>query len=281
MTWSIHHGEAWEWLRSLPSSSADALVTDPPYSSGGFTRGDRTADPTAKYRASGAAENTESFSGDNRSEWECFMWMCLWMTEAHRVLRDGSPVVIATDWRQLTVVNNAIGAAGFVRRGMATWTKKGASRPQLGRFRGDAEYFPWGSKGAMPLRGAALPGTFESEPGQDVYECEAPGDWPSVAPEIACGPVLPARRLHLTEKPVHVMEAIVGIVPKGGLVLDPFTGSGSTGAACMRRGLDFAGCELSDHYVALARRRLEAEARGVDGVAAAMEGQLTMAMGAG
>ena len=54
MSWSIHHGEAWEWLRSLPSSSADALVTDPPYSSGGFTRGDRMADPVAKYRDSGA-----------------------------------------------------------------------------------------------------------------------------------------------------------------------------------------------------------------------------------
>lgn len=67
----------------------------------------------------------------------------------------------------------------------------------------------------------------------------------------------------------------MGIVPKGGLVLDPFTGSGSTGAACMRRGLDFAGCELSDHYVALARRRLEAEARGFDGVAAA-RGQGTL-----
>ena len=43
----------------------------------------------------------------------------------------------------------------------------------------------------------------------------------------------------------------------------------------MRRGLDFAGCELSDHYVALARRRLEAEARGFDGVAAA-RGQGTL-----
>ena len=65
--WSLHRGEAWEWLRSLPSSSADALVTDPPYSSGGFTRGDRMADPSAKYRASGAAEII-SFAGCELSE---------------------------------------------------------------------------------------------------------------------------------------------------------------------------------------------------------------------
>ncbi|MBL0198561.1 MAG: hypothetical protein IPQ09_30950, partial [Myxococcales bacterium] len=68
------------------------------------------------------------------------------------------------------------------------------------------------------------------------------------------------------------MEAALAYVPSG-LVLDPFTGSGSTGAAAIRRGLDFAGCELSAHYHALASRRLEAESRGVDGVAAAMDGQ--------
>jgi site-specific DNA-methyltransferase (adenine-specific) len=276
VSWSLHHGEAWAWLRSLPDSSADALVTDPPYSSGGFTRGDRSADPTTKYRAHGAAESTETFSGDTRSEWECLAWLALWMTEAHRVLREGAPIVVATDWRQGPIVNAAIGAAGFVRRGQVTWTKLGASRPQLGRFRGDAEYFPWGSKGAMPLRGPALQGTFESSPGEDVYEVEAPGDWPSVAPEIACSPVPGARRLHLTEKPVLVMESIVGIVPEGALVLDPFAGSGSTGVACLRRGRAFAGCELSPHYHALASRRLEAEARGVDGTAAAKDGQLPL-----
>lgn len=259
MTWSIHHGEAWEWLRSLPSSSADALVTDPPYSSGGFTRGDRMSDPTTKYRASGARELTASFSGDNRDQRSFLVWLALWLTEAHRVLRDGARVVVASDWRQYGTVSDALQAGGFVWRGAATWTKVGSGRPQRGRFRGDAEFFLWGSKGALSIEGPCLPGTFETE-----------------APEVSCAPVPTARRLHLTEKPVEVMEAILAYVPPGGLVLDPFAGSGSTGAACLRRGLAFAGCELSAHYHALASRRLEAEARGVDGVAAAMDGQLTM-----
>lgn len=258
MSWSIHHGEAWEWLRSLPNASADALVTDPPYSSGGFTRGDRMADPRAKYRASGAAEITETFSGDNRDQRSFERWLALWLTDAHRVLRAGSRVVLATDWRQLPAVADAIQAAGFVWRGIAVWTKLGAARPQLGRFRGDAEFFVWGSKGALPMVGPCLPGTFESE-----------------APEVSCPPVPTQRRLHLTEKPVHVMEAVLAYVPSG-LVLDPFTGSGSTGAACVRRGLDFAGCELSEHYHAMASRRLDAEARGVDGVSAAMNKQLAL-----
>lgn len=253
MTWSMHHGEAWEWLRSLPSESADALVTDPPYSSGGFTRGDRMGDPSKKYRKSGSAER-ESFGGDNRDQRSFHVWAALWLTESHRVVKAGGRVIVATDWRQLPTICDAIQVAGFVWRGIAVWTKKGAGRPQRGRFRGDAEFFVWGSKGAIPMSGPVLPGTFESE-----------------ACEVSCGPVPGAKRLHLTEKPVEVMEAVLAYVPRG-LVVDPFAGSGSTGAACLRRGLRFAGCELSDHYVALARRRLHAEASGVDGTSAALDG---------
>lgn len=259
-TWSIHHGEAWEWLRSLPSASADGLVTDPPYSSGGFTRGDRMADPSKKYRESSAAEITETFSGDNRDQRAFMAWLALWMTEAHRVLRGGARVVIATDWRQLPTVCDAIQVAGFIWRGIAVWSKKGCARPMAGRFRADAEFFVWGTKGPLPFGGPCLPGTFESE-----------------APEVSCASVTTSRRLHLTEKPVEVMEAVLAYVPTG-LVIDPFTGSGSTGAAALRRGLDFAGCELSDHYHALASRRLGAESLGLDGVTAARDQQGTLGM---
>lgn len=247
MTWTLDKAEAWEWLRARPSASADALCTDPPYSSGGFTRGDRMADPSEKYRKSNAPETTATFSGDNRDQRAMLAWCSLWMTEAHRVLRDQARVIVATDWRQLPTICDAIQVAGFIWRGIATWSKLGSARPQRGRFRADAEFFVWGSKGALPLQGEVLPGTFETP-----------------APEIACAPVTHTRRLHLTEKPVEVMEAVLQFVPSG-LVLDPFAGSGSTGVACIRRGLDFAGCDLSDHYHALATKRLDAEARGFDG----------------
>jgi len=41
-------------------------------------------------------------------------------------------------------------------------------------------------------------------------------------------------------------------------VLDPFTGSGSTGMAAVELGHNFIGCELDPNYVAIARRRIEA-----------------------
>lgn len=69
-----------------------------------------------------------------------------------------------------------------------------------------------------------------------------------------------ADNVHPTVKPTDLMAYLVRLVtPPGGTVLDPFTGSGSTGKACMREGFNFVGCELSPEYLAIARARIERE----------------------
>ena len=50
------------------------------------------------------------------------------------------------------------------------------------------------------------------------------------------------------------------VTPKGGLILDPFCGSGSTGKAAVREGFNFTGIELDPEYAAIAEARIEAEA---------------------
>jgi site-specific DNA-methyltransferase (adenine-specific) len=52
------------------------------------------------------------------------------------------------------------------------------------------------------------------------------------------------------------MQQLVRICPEGGTVLDPFTGSGSTGVAALREGRQFVGVELSSHYADVAEQRL-------------------------
>ena len=64
---------------------------------------------------------------------------------------------------------------------------------------------------------------------------------------------------HPTVKPVALMRYLVELVtPKGGKVLDPFTGSGSTGMAAVEASMCFTGCELDPNYVAIANKRIEA-----------------------
>ena len=63
---------------------------------------------------------------------------------------------------------------------------------------------------------------------------------------------------HPTVKPKQLMRYLVKLVtPKGGLVLDPFMGSGSTGKACMLEGMRFIGMELSEEYLKIAEARIE------------------------
>lgn len=66
---------------------------------------------------------------------------------------------------------------------------------------------------------------------------------------------------HPTVKPTDLMAYLCRLVtPPGGVVLDPFMGSGSTGKAAMREGFRFIGCEIDASYFAIAQARIAAGA---------------------
>jgi DNA modification methylase len=72
--------------------------------------------------------------------------------------------------------------------------------------------------------------------------------------------VQPQQNNHPTVKPTELMTYLVRLVtPKGGIVLDPFMGSGSTGKACIREGFQFVGIEREKEYMEIAQQRIEWE----------------------
>lgn len=228
------HGEALEMLATLAPGCVDAVITDPPYSSGGAFRGDRAGQTKTKYLStnSGNQARTTDFGGDNRDQRSFHFWSTLWSAAALRASKPGAPALIFTDWRQLPVSTDYLQAGGWVWRGVVPWAKKTA-RPQMGRFSAQCEYVVWGSAGPMPVeRGVGcLPG---------FYQFAFPSD-----------------REHVTQKPVDLMEAMVEICPREGVVLDPFMGSGTTGVAAIRLGRRFIGCEQNREYFDIACRRIE------------------------
>jgi site-specific DNA-methyltransferase (adenine-specific) len=67
---------------------------------------------------------------------------------------------------------------------------------------------------------------------------------------------------HPTVKPTDLMRYLCRLItPPGGIVLDPFTGSGSTGKAAMAEGFRFIGIEREAEYIEIARARISAEAQ--------------------
>ena len=65
---------------------------------------------------------------------------------------------------------------------------------------------------------------------------------------------------HPTVKPTELMHYLIRMVtPTGGIVLDPFMGSGSTGKAAIRHGFDFIGIEMEEESYEVAKARIEFE----------------------
>lgn len=232
---TILRGDALEVLRTLPSTSVDAVITDPPYSSGGMFRSDRNLNTTEKYQTTGTSKTYNDFPGDSRDQRSFLLWSTLWLAECYRIVKVGGVCGVFTDWRQLPTVTDVVQASGFVWRGIGVWDKTEAARPQRGRFRNQCEYFVWGTKGPAPIEGECLPGVWRL-------------------------PVVAQRKFHLTGKPVDLMVEILRITPKGGLILDPFAGSGSTGIAAIKSGRRFIGIEMQTDIAAAAERRLQGEA---------------------
>ena len=228
---TLYHGDALAVLRELPTASVDAVITDPPYSSGGMVRGDRTQAGThGKYQGD-AVNHLPEFTGDSRDQRAYAYWCALWMAEAMRVTKPGGIMVTFTDWRQLPATTDAVQSGGWVWRGLIPWYKPN-TRPQSGRFTAQCEYAVWGSSGPMPVDHSA--GTF---PGFYQYQPERGKE-------------------HVTQKPLALMRDLVQIVPAGGTVLDPFMGSGTTGAAAIMEGRKFIGVEMVEHYAEVAKRRI-------------------------
>ena len=233
----ILHGEALATLQNLPTGLVDAIITDPPYSSGGAFRGDRMSSTNSKYVLTRQQDQRPDFAGDNRDQRGFGYWCALWLSECLRVAKPGAPIVLFTDWRQLPTLTDALQAGGWVWRGVCVWDKTEGARPTLGRFTNQCEYMVWGSAGEMPLdrldeaQRRTLPGVFRI-------------------------PVRQADKHHVTGKPTDLMRQAVKICSPGGLIMDPFAGSVSTLVGARLEGYDYLGCELVEHYVQVCRQRL-------------------------
>lgn len=230
-------GEALATLQGLPTGLADAIITDPPYSSGGQFRGDRMSSTGNKYTQSGVETERPDFAGDNRDQRAFSYWCALWLSECLRVAKPGAPIVLFTDWRQLPSVTDAMQAGGWLWRGIAVWDKGAGARGVQGRYTNQCEYMVWGSAGEMSLD-RAIGSNSRNLPG--VFRC----------------PVLQADKHHVTGKPTDLMRQVVKICEPGGLILDPFAGSGTTLVAAKKEGYQYLGCELVEHYAQVCRQRL-------------------------
>lgn len=233
MTAEIIHGDALDVLRALPSASADAIVTDPPYASGGVSEASRSSANGQGLRS----ENLTRFGwfvGDNMGTAGLVYLLRSMAFEAIRIARPSASMLMFCDWRQVPNLAPAIESAGWRYQGLIVWDK-GAMGLGNG-FRCQHEMILHFTAGAP-----------------EYYDKGTPN-------VLTCGRIRGDDRLHQTEKPVDLLRRLLRVVcPPGGVVLDPFAGSGSTGVAALAEGMRFIGIERALEHVETARRRLSGE----------------------
>ena len=227
---SLYYGDCLQILPDL--GPVDMIVADPPYSSGGLFRGDRAKPVAKKYFKNSADGNNDLFSGDNKDQRAYLAWSALWMGAAFKIANPGSICLVFTDWRQLPITTDAVQCAGWIWRNIVTWWKPGI-RMQKGRFSASAEYVIYATKGRPNGGGQSL---------QNV---------------VSIPPVTGKEKFHPAEKPKDLIRFLTGIVPRNGIVLDPFLGGGTTAVVCEKVGLRWLAVECDERWCKVSARNIE------------------------
>ena len=265
--WSLFSGDCLQRLAELPAESVDLVFADPPYflSNGGFTcqSGRRAPVEKGRWDASAGIEADHAFTR-------------AWLEACGRVLKPTGSIWVSGTQHVIFSVGFAMQSLGWRLLNTVTWYKPNAS-PNLScrYFTHSSEILIW----AAPRRPGKLRHVFDyprmkaangGKQMRDVWALPRSGDeelsddgegrvWTSTSPrgeEKALG-------RHPTQKPVALLTRIVeATAAEDGLVLDPFSGSGTTGVAALRLGRRYLGIERDPEWLALARARLEAESDG-------------------
>ncbi len=260
--WVLYGGDSLELLNRFEPQTFDLIFADPPYflSNGGFTcqSGKRVAVNKGSWDASQGVEADHEFT-------------TAWLRACQRVLKPTGTIWVSGTQHVIFSVGFAMQQLGFKLLNTVTWYKPNAS-PNLScrYFTHSTELLLW----ASPHHSKKLQHTFnyaamKEENGgkqmRDVWALPKAGEeelrddqggrvWTNLTPrksEKSLG-------RHPTQKPTSLLSRVIeASTHDDALVLDPFSGSGTTGVSALGLHRRYVGIERDPQYLELSQRRLE------------------------
>ena len=233
-------------MRSLPDASVDMVFADPPYN---LQLGGDLARPDGSHvdAVTDAWDKFDSFATYDKFTRE-------WLTEARRVLKPNGSLWVIGSYHNIFRVGTILQDLGFWILNDIVWRKANPMPNFKGtRFTNAHETLIWASQGEKSRY------TFNYRIMKTLNdELQMRSDW--VLP--ICGGQERLKRdgvkAHPTQKPEALLyRVMLATTHKGDVILDPFFGTGTTGAVAKRLGREWIGCEKEDIYREVAMERIE------------------------
>lgn len=245
----ILNGDCIELMRGLPERSVDLVFADPPYNlqlEGGLTRPDQS-------EVDAVDDDWDKFA--SFADYDRFTRD--WLEAARNAMKDDATLFVIGSYHNIFRVGAILQDLGFWILNDIVWRKANPMPNFRGRrFTNAHETLIWASKSPK-----AKNYTFNYDAlkaGNEDRQMRS--DW--YFPICSGGERLKdeeGKKTHPTQKPEALLARIIMAATRpGDLVLDPFFGSGTTGAVAKKLGRHFIGCERDPAYLAAAQKRIAA-----------------------
>ncbi len=244
----ILSGDCIEAMRSLPDNSIDCVFADPPYNlqlGGDLNRPDGS-------EVDAVTDHWDQF--DSFKAYDDFTRA--WLTEARRVLKPDGALWVIGSYHNIFRVGSILQDIGFWILNDVVWRKTNPMPNFKGtRFTNAHETMIWASMGEKARY------QFNYRAMKTLNdELQMRSDW--VMPICSGGERLKenGKKAHPTQKPEALLyRVLLATTETGDVVLDPFFGTGTTGAVAKRLGRQWIGCEREDFYREVALKRISKE----------------------
>ncbi|WP_375397717.1 site-specific DNA-methyltransferase [uncultured Sphingomonas sp.] len=234
-------------MRALPAKSVDLIFADPPYN---LQLGGELSRPDGSH-VDAVTDAWDKF--DSLITYDRFTRA--WLAEARRVLKDNGALWVIGSYHNIFKVGSAIQDLGYWILNDIVWRKANPMPNFKGtRFTNAHETLIWASMGEKARY------TFNYRSMKTLNdELQMRSDWEF---PICGGPERLKKngvKVHPTQKPEALIYRILLACTKpGDIVLDPFFGTGTTGAVAKRLGRHWIGIEREPGYIAAAEERIAA-----------------------
>lgn len=233
----LYNGDCIEILKTLKSKCIDLIFADPPYflSNGG------------KSIHSGKIVSVNKGEWDKKSNYEdIFLFTKEWLSECFRVLKDNGSIWVSGTTHNIFDVKKAMDEIGFKIINIVVWQK--LDPPPLiykNKLKFSYELIIWASKGGKHTFNYNDMFSINNEELQDIWPINSVG-----MNEKKFG-------YHPTQKPEALLERIIKASSNvGDIVLDPFSGSGTTCFVAKKLNRRYVGIEKEKEYFDISKRRI-------------------------